>query len=202
MVDSEAARVSANVRAIRPDVEIEAKAPKAPKAKRARKPKETTTEDRALPEFGSPAEALAQVVKTTASVQRAESKASELGKAIGQETKKRREALVAAVDGIEGNSEAAVELREAFGKITSAEETRKSAGSRIKKYREAIAELLENLPKDAHESVKRVRASYMRLEKHKSESSEARAEAKAKVTAARAKRDAAVDGARQLDLAL
>lgn len=194
MTDSEAMH---NVRAIRPDVEVEVEKPK-----RGRKPKTITVEDRTLPEFDTPSVALSQVLKTTASVQRAEAKASELGKAIGQKTKKRRESLTAAVDGIEGIGAVATMVREAFAKIASAEEKRKSAGSAIKKGRETIAEMLEDLPKDAHESVKRVRSAWARLEKHKAVSSEERADAKAKVTDARAKRDAAVDGARQMELKL
>ena len=46
----------------------------------------------------------------------AEAKAAELGKEIGQKTKKLREALIAAVDGIEGKSGQAVAVREAFAK--------------------------------------------------------------------------------------
>lgn len=187
-----------NVRPIRADVELEAEKPK-----RARKPKTAkVVEDRTLPEFADADTALTQVLKTTASVQRAEAKASELGKAIGQETKNRRASLEAAVEGIEGNSAEAVEVRAIFAKLTAAEDKRKTAGSAIKKGRETIAEMLEQLPKDAHGSVKSVRNAWMRLEKHKAESSEVRAEAKAKVTAARQKRDAAVDGARQLALML
>ena len=171
-------------------------------AKKSRKPKSAVVEDRAIPEFTKPEDAVRAVVKTSQAVHRAEAKAAELGKEIGQKTKKLREALIAAVDGIEGKSGQAVAVREAFAKIAAAEERRKSAAGAAKKGREEAAEVVEAIENQASESLLRVRKAWRALEKHKNESAVERAAARESVTEARGKRDAVLDGARQLTLAL
>lgn len=171
-------------------------------ARKSRKPKGAVVEDRAIPEFTKPEDAVRAVVKTSQAVHRAEAKAAELGKEIGQKTKKLREALIAAVDGIEGKSGQADAVREAFAKIAAAEERRKSAAGAAKKGREEAAEVVEAIENQASESLLRVRKAWRALEKHKNESAVERAAARESVTEARGKRDAVLDGARQLTLAL
>ncbi len=205
MSDSEAVKAPRHLHPVRtPHPEAEAAQQKAAAEKAAKKGKRKApvSEDRAIPEFTKPADALAAVVKSTQAAERAEAKMAELGKALGQETKKRREALEEAVAGIDSRSAVAMAIKDAFSARDEAAERRSKASAAAKKAKDAIAKAFEEVDDQDAESVRKARKAYDKLQAHLIIGKDERAEAKSKVTEARQKRDANVDGARQLVLGL
>lgn len=150
--------------------------------------------------FKSPAEALAEVVKAKAAEDRADAARTKVGKEHGQILKSRKASLAGAVEGIEGRSTLAVEMREAFEAIAASEEKAKESRAKAKARRAKLAEELDALDSDAPDWAKKIKRAWAAVEAAKEEASQAKGDAKRKLAAAGDRFSAVIDGARQLAL--